>query len=340
VIDVHSLWVAREKLYVVSTGTDEVIELHMRGAEVTSERVFWRPISEGPRADVHHLNAIYSWRGDMLVSGIGQNPGEDWGLARDGFVFNITRGEKLASGLHHPHSLMAIDDTIAYCESKKMVVRITGRAYIQHLPGYTRGLCRIGQKLFVGTSLERRVSKSTGKRKITWVPGGRCTVSRLSVNSFEVEDTIDLTTYGDEIYDMLPIEGTEKWPVGSNMRFESAEVTWQNLISLTTQEVAATIPPESAFILVDDQGLGEEVSAGRPVIPFLERDGQYWGHPPNDLTAISELERLRRGGARFMVVVWPAFWWLDYYAGFYRHLRSQFRCVLQNERLVMFDLRP
>jgi hypothetical protein len=220
------------------------------------------------------------------------------------------------------------------------VVHITGRAYIQHLPGYTRGLCRIGQKLFVGTSLERRVSKSTGKRKITWVPGGRCTVSRLSVNSFEVEDTIDLTTYGDEIYDLLPIEGTDRWPVVSNVRFGSAKVTQQELMNLTTQDIAATIPPGEAFILVDDHVLGGEVSAGRPVIPFLERDGQYWGRPPDDLTAISELERLRRSGANFIIFAWPAFWWLDHYSELHHHLQSQFRCVLENELLVVFDLRP
>jgi hypothetical protein len=36
---------------------------------------------------------------------------------------------------------------------------------------------------------------------------------------------------------------------------------------------------------------------------------------------------------------WPAFWWLDHYAAFHRHLRERFRCVLRNERLVVFDLR-
>jgi hypothetical protein len=278
----------------------------------------------------------------LLVSGFGQKAGDDWSVARDGFVFNITRGEMVASGLLHPHTLVAIDDTIAYCESQKMAIRLGG-AYIEHFPGYTRGLCQIGQKLFVGTSVERRFSKSTGKLKNdnpNWVPVRRCTVSRLSINSLEIEDTIDLTIYGDEIYDLLPIEGTAQWPVVSNARFVSAEVARQNLLSLTTQDIAATIPPGNAFILVDDQLLGREVSAGRPVIPFLERDGQYWGHPPDDFTAISELERSRRLGTRFVVFAWPAFWWLDYYAGFHRYLRSQLRSVLQNDRLVIFDLRP
>jgi hypothetical protein len=45
-------------------------------------------------------------------------------------------------------------------------------------------------------------------------------------------------------------------------------------------------------------------------------------------------------GAGFIVFAWPAFWWLDHYAGLHRHLRAHFRCVLENDRLVVFDLRP
>jgi hypothetical protein len=40
-----------------------------------------------------------------------------------------------------------------------------------------------------------------------------------------------------------------------------------------------------------------------------------------------------------MILVWPAFWWLDYYSEFSRYLRARFPCSLENERLVVFDLR-
>jgi hypothetical protein len=55
--------------------------------------------------------------------------------------------------------------------------------------------------------------------------------------------------------------------------------------------------------------------------------------------AIQELDRLRQCGASFIVLAWPAFWWFDYYSELHRHLRSEFLCVLENERLVVFDLR-
>jgi hypothetical protein len=50
------------------------------------------------------------------------------------------------------------------------------------------------------------------------------------------------------------------------------------------------------------------------------------------------LERLRLAGARYLVVAWPSFWWLDFYAEFAQHVRRRYRCSLENSRLVVFDL--
>ena len=115
---------------------------------------------------------------------------------------------------------------------------------------------------------------------------------------------------------------------------------WMHNLLEMPQDVAALVPEGETFILVDQDRLGSEVAAGRRRIPFLEQDGQYWGAPPDDETAIRELERLRQSGARFIIFPWLAFWWLEHYAGLRDHLRSKFRCVMENERLVAFDLRP
>jgi hypothetical protein len=55
--------------------------------------------------------------------------------------------------------------------------------------------------------------------------------------------------------------------------------------------------------------------------------------------AIHELERLRSTGVNDIVVAWPAFWWLDFYKEFARYLREHFRCSLDNERFMAFDMR-
>jgi len=114
---------------------------------------------------------------------------------------------------------------------------------------------------------------------------------------------------------------------------------WLDRRDLALQDIARLIPTEDAFILIDQETLRGELGAARQAIPFLERDGHYWGPPPDDDTAIGELERLRQSGARYAVFAWPAFWWLDHYAGLRRYLRSNFPCVVENDRLIVFDLR-
>jgi SAM-dependent methyltransferase len=110
-------------------------------------------------------------------------------------------------------------------------------------------------------------------------------------------------------------------------------------LSQAAAEVAALVRPEETFILVDQGELSNMIAAGRRALPFLEREGEYWGSPEDDATAIRELERLRAAGASHLVFAWPAFWWLDYYEGLHRHLVSEFRCALRNERLIAFALR-
>jgi hypothetical protein len=103
------------------------------------------------------------------------------------------------------------------------------------------------------------------------------------------------------------------------------------------EELVRLIPIDTPFILVDDEQLRSELSHRR-AHPFLERDGQYWGPPADDETAIRECERLRQSGARFLAFAWPSFWWLEHYSGFAKNLRTQFRCVQEDERVVVFDL--
>lgn len=96
--------------------------------------------------------------------------------------------------------------------------------------------------------------------------------------------------------------------------------------------------------MVDDQQWSDrwargEVVTARRTIPFLERDGQYWGQPADDQTAVRELERLRGAGASCIAFAWPAFWWLDHYSGLHEHLRLRYPCVIRGENLVVFDLR-
>ena len=110
-------------------------------------------------------------------------------------------------------------------------------------------------------------------------------------------------------------------------------------ILVACQELTDLLRVGSKFLFVEWEvwGPGQIVKECRQ-IPFLERNGKYWGRPVDSAAAIQELERLRIEGANYIVFAWPAFWWLDYYSEFHRYLLARYPCNLENDRLVVFDL--
>ena len=81
-------------------------------------------------------------------------------------------------------------------------------------------------------------------------------------------------------------------------------------------EITSSVPVGARFILVDDAQWSNTAFDGRHVVPFLEKDGQCWGQPKDDVHAIREFERLREQKAEFIIFASPAFWWLEYYGEF------------------------
>ncbi len=118
-----------------------------------------------------------------------------------------------------------------------------------------------------------------------------------------------------------------------------SQTDWYDRAARALIELTQLVPPEQTIILVDDAQLGiADTVIGRRVLPFLERNGQYNGQPANDNAAIHELQRLQGMGASHIAFAWPSFWWLEQYPAFHRHLRQRSRCVVENERLLAFDL--
>ena len=141
----------------------------------------------------------------------------------------------------------------------------------------------------------------------------------------------------DELCDLLALHAPK---VGLSFNRETAQQSgWVYRLQTAVREITAVVPHEKTFILVDDDTWGADGSLGIQPIPFLENAGVYFGPPPDDDTAIRELERLRQRGAGYIAFAWPAFWWLEHYHAFSRFLHERFPCVLHNERLAIFDLR-
>ena len=88
-----------------------------------------------------------------------------------------------------------------------------------------------------------------------------------------------------------------------------------------------------------DQWVADATIAGRSVVHFTEAEEGYGGPPANDEAGIWEFEKLRRRGIDYIVFPWWSSWWLEYYSGLNRHIRSRYGCLVENERLTIFNLR-
>lgn len=128
-------------------------------------------------------------------------------------------------------------------------------------------------------------------------------------------------------------------PLLERTRAKRVVSRWLRRHREAARDIEARIPAQETVILADECSLEPRFFTRWRTLPFTERDGQYWGPPPDDAVAIHELDRLRRAGAHYIVFGWTTFWWLDFYAEFHRHLRSRFPCTLENDHLVVFDLR-
>jgi glycosyltransferase involved in cell wall biosynthesis len=114
--------------------------------------------------------------------------------------------------------------------------------------------------------------------------------------------------------------------------------SWFHRAARAREQLAAVVPAGQRAVVIDQEEIRAILATKRDTFPFLERDGSYWGAPADDAVAIDELERLREAGATFAAFAWPAFWWLEHYRGFARHLHAEYRCVDRNDELMVFDL--
>jgi glycosyltransferase involved in cell wall biosynthesis len=98
------------------------------------------------------------------------------------------------------------------------------------------------------------------------------------------------------------------------------------------------VPVGETLILIDDEKADIAMLRGRSIRPFLEKDGQYWGPPEDSEAAVREVERMRAEGAKFVILAWTSFWWLETYPAFFGYLRDAYRLAYEDRSFLAFDL--
>lgn len=107
-------------------------------------------------------------------------------------------------------------------------------------------------------------------------------------------------------------------------------------------DAALAALPERAHVLVVSKGDDEllRLAGGREARHFPQDEGgSYLGHHPADSDeAIARLEAQRAAGAEYLLFPSTAFWWLDHYTDFRRHLDEHYARTWDDERCIIYRL--
>ena len=113
------------------------------------------------------------------------------------------------------------------------------------------------------------------------------------------------------------------------------------LLIADARRTARSVLPDDSCVAVVSRGDSRLVELpGHRTRHFPEDpDGKWAGHYPEDSAeAIARLEALRTDGADHLLFPATAFWWLDHYTDFARHLRRRYRIVHQDDACMVFSL--
>jgi hypothetical protein len=118
---------------------------------------------------------------------------------------------------------------------------------------------------------------------------------------------------------------------------------YAELVERVRAAVTATLPAGATLLVLSkgDAALLEISGFAAAHFP-QDPSGDYAGHHPRDSEeAIAQLERLRRGGAEYLVIPATGLWWLDFYGAFAEHLASSSQLVAEVAgTCLLFGLGP
>jgi hypothetical protein len=207
--DIHSILASDNCLYVVSTGTDEVLAYDILANRLENPRVIWYASME--KKDTHHLNSIVENQGDLFISAFGPKSENLWASAPNGYIHNITSDSRVKDDIYHPHSLSVRNKQLYFCESHMGTFCSLDKPIFK-LPGYSRGVGWLSDdKVCVTTSIGRTVSRSTGQIGNPGDPGesaGQCGLTVKKIKNDRLL-TVDFSWFGPEIYDVLVLSSQQ-----------------------------------------------------------------------------------------------------------------------------------
>jgi uncharacterized protein (TIGR03032 family) len=214
-LDLHDLAWAGEKLWAVNTRFSCLGEVNEKFSFVPR----WKPgfISELCAEDRCHLNGMtFSGEKPEFATALGTaNHREGWRehLPKGGALFHVPSGEAVLKDLAMPHSpriydgqlylLLSASAELVKCDPRKGTYETVTR-----LPGFARGMSRLGDYLFIGISLLRSTHRFAGLPIVQAAPF--CGVVIVHLPSGKVVGQLQYLNSCEEIYDVQVLPGMRR----------------------------------------------------------------------------------------------------------------------------------
>lgn len=195
-LDLHDLAAHAQGVLAVCTESNAVVLYAPDG----HERQRWSWPGE---ADACHLNSLTNPGGRWLTSLFGRfetHRGYKGRTRGAGLVVDLATGTTVLQGLSQPHSLLADGDAVWLCDSETGRVLRWRDGSIEiawAFEGYTRGLCRIGDVLYVGLSRSRNGDEAD-----------RSSASVLAISADSGAVLAECPLPAPELYDLRPCPDT------------------------------------------------------------------------------------------------------------------------------------
>jgi hypothetical protein len=158
------------------------------------------------------------------------------------------------------------------------------------------------------------------------------------------EEQTAMRRWCENLGDAIDLELLNGFPKGLAAIYVRQPIGQQQLfghrLRLTLDELAAACSDGQGMILLDEyQWELTDTALESQAERLGERDTEFWESPIDDERIIQQIEKRRREGVGWLVVGWPAFWWLDCYPVFGRYLEDKGQRIICNERVAVFRLK-
>ena len=216
-IDLHDLHYGHDQQLI---GVNTTFSCLCRIDNGYSFAPIWTPpfISQLTPDDKCHLNGLAMLGTDpMYVTALGSEDGpQSWRqtLVYGGTLIHIPTGEIICRGLPMPHSPRIYDgDLYLLCSAVEKLVKVEAASGqvtdVCHIPGFVRGMAKVGDHVFVATSKLRKNASIFKDLPIT-KRAQQAAIYAIHLPTGAIVAQLTYHTSVDEIYDIQVIEGIRR----------------------------------------------------------------------------------------------------------------------------------